>query len=326
MDKQQLLEEIRQAAAASLITKEEILNQFGSGSVDAAAKHLTVSEILYYIGGGIVFLGICILSYQNWDSFSSFLRIFITLGSATACFIVGALLYRYESLHKVSQAFFLISGLLAPLGVSVAFKEGGFDLNSDGIQLAIYVIIAAIFFSALWFYRQTILLFFAIVFTVGIFHFIINLIIGNNLLMANYSKVWEYKILTEGLVWILLGYYFLQTQFKALTGVMYGFGCVAFLGAAMALGGWDPNQNAFWELIYPLLVFGIIFCGVYVKSKSFLVFGTIFLIGYILKLTGEYFTSGLGWPLALVIAGLAIIGIGYYAVRLNNRYFAKHIS
>ncbi len=321
MDKQQLLEELRQAAAQNQISKEEVLAQFGNLVPAAEVKHLSISEVLYYIGGGIVFLGICILAYQNWDSFSSFLRVFITLGSAVACFIVGALLYRYENLRKISQAFFLISGLLAPLGVSVAFKEGGFDLNSDGIQLAIYTIIAAVFFSALWFYRQTILLFFAIVFTVGVFHFIINLIIGQNLLMENYSKVWEYKILAEGLAWLLLGYYFLQTQFKALSGVMYGFGCVAFLGAAMALGGWDPNQNVFWELIYPLLVFGIIFCGVYVKSKSFLVFGTIFLIGYILKLTGEYFTSGLGWPAALVLAGLAIMGIGFYAVRLNKKYF-----
>jgi hypothetical protein len=47
------------------------------------------------------------------------------------------------------------------------------------------------------------------------------------------------------------------------------------------------------------------------------------LIFYILKLTGEYFTSGLGWPLSLVLAGLAIIGIGYYAVKLNKKYLVQ---
>jgi ABC-type branched-subunit amino acid transport system permease subunit len=72
--------------------------------------------------------------------------------------------------------------------------------------------------------------------------------------------------------------------------------------------------------VYPLLVFGVIFLSVYVKSKAFLVFGTIFLIAYILKLTSEYFSSGLGWPLALVLAGLAIMAVGYYAVRINKRY------
>jgi hypothetical protein len=68
------------------------------------------------------------------------------------------------------------------------------------------------------------------------------------------------------------------------------------------------------------VVFGMIFLSVYVKSKAFLVFGTIFLIVYILKLTGEYFTSGLGWPLALVVAGLVIMVVGYYAVKINKQY------
>jgi hypothetical protein len=101
---------------------------------------------------------------------------------------------------------------------------------------------------------------------------------------------------------------------------LYAFGSLGFLGAALALGGWAPEQNVFWELIFPLLVFGIIFLSIYVKSRAFLVFGSLFLIGYIFKLTGEYFSNTLGWPLALVLAGLLIMGVGYYAVRINRQY------
>jgi hypothetical protein len=43
---------------------------------------------------------------------------------------------------------------------------------------------------------------------------------------------------------------------------------------------------------------------------------------YILKITGEYFQDGLGWPLALVLAGLALIAVGYVAVYVNNKYLA----
>ena len=321
MDKQQLLDELKQMAAAGQVSQGEVLAAFTTADASSAmSKSLSLSEIMYYIGGAIVFLGIIVLGYQNWDSFNSPLRILITLGSAVAAFVIGALLYRYENLKKVSQAFFLLAGLLAPLGLNVLFKEQGIDISSDTSQALIYLLLTSIFFGSMYFFRQTIILFFGIIFASTLFHFIINVIVGQNLLAENYSKVWEYGMLTTGVAWMLLGYYFKDGFYKAITGALYGFGVLGFLGATIALGGWNPNQNAFWELIYPLLVFGVIFLSVYVKSKAFLVFGTIFLIAYILKLTSEYFSSGLGWPLALVLAGLAIMAVGYYAVRINKRY------
>ncbi len=323
-----MLAELRQLALSGEISREEVLAVMpvgSSGQSEVLKQHFTLSEIMYYIGGGIVFLGICVLAYQNWDNFSSFLRIFVTLGSFVAAYVVGSLLYRYENLKKISQAFFLIAGCLAPLALNVAFKEWGMDISADSLQVLIYLILTSVFLGSLWFFRQTILLFFGIVFATALFHFLVNLVVGQNLLYENSEKIWQYTFLVEGLAWMLVGYYLKTTSFKAVTGVLYGFGVLAFLGSSLALGGWSPNQNAFWELIYPLLVFGVIFLSVYVKSKAFLVFGSLFLIGYILKLTGEYFESGLGWPLALVLAGLAIMGVGYWAVKLNKQYFAEKV-
>lgn len=322
MDKQQLLGELRALAAAGQVSKEEVLGALETGMAgnNSTPRSLSISEILYYVGGGIIFMGIAILLGQNWDSLDSFLRIFVTLGSCAAAFIVAALLYRYEQLSKVSQAFFLIFGLLSPLGIGVTFNEAGLDLGSEGVMLGLSAILTAALFAAFWFYRQTILMFFGIVFATWVFHFIVALLVGNSLTYSNEAKVWQYQLLAVGLVYMLLGYHLRQTKQKSLTGVLYGFGCIMFLGSSMALGGWSPNQNIFWELIYPLLVFGIIFLSVYTKSKAFLVFGTLFLIGYILKLTGEFFTEGLGWPLALVLAGLLIMVVGYFAVKINRQY------
>jgi len=39
--------------------------------------------------------------------------------------------------------------------------------------------------------------------------------------------------------------------------------------------------------------------------------------------TENRYESGLGWPLSLVLAGLAIMGVGYYAVRLNKKYLSQ---
>lgn len=325
MDKQQLLLEISQMSQSGQLSRDEVLAVFGGPAVPApnpaSDRNMNISEILYYIGGAIVFLGICVMCYQNWDNFSSFLRIFVTLGSCLASVLVAVLLNRYDNLRKPAQAFFLLFGMLAPLGVSVTLKEMGFDLTSDSLNLAIYAMLTAAFFGVFWYFKQqSVLLFFSIAFATALFHFIISLVVSGNLSYSDVSKVWEYQALVIGLCYMLVGYFLNTTSQKALVGVLYGFGSLFFLGAAMALGGWQPNQNAFWELIYPLLVFGLIFLSVQVKSKAFLVFGTIFLIGYILKLTGEYFTSGLGWPLALVVAGLAIMVIGYYAVKINKQY------
>ena len=136
---------------------------------------------------------------------------------------------------------------------------------------------------------------------------------------------WEfsaYRVLCTGLVYALLGYYFTQTPQRALTGALYGFGVLFFLGAALALGDWKPNQNAFWELIFPGLVFGVMFLSVYLKSRAFLTFGSIYLMVYILKITAEYFADSLGWPLALVLTGLGLIAIGYLHFNLKKKYLS----
>jgi Predicted membrane protein (DUF2157) len=325
MEKQQLLTEISQMAQSGQLSQAEVLSAFSGMPAaaldDAVKKHLSVSEILYYIGGAIVFLGIIVMCYQNWGSFNSFLRIFVTLGSAVASFIVAVLLNKYENLKKPAQAFFLLFGMLAPLGLGVSFKEAGFDLLSSVLWVGIYAILTALFFGIFWYFKQqTILLFFAVAFATILFHYVINWLVADNLNYSDMEKVWEYQFLVIGVAYMLVARFLSEGPQKALVGALNGFGSLSFLGSTLALGGWQPSQNAFWELIYPLLVFGIIFWSVYVKSKAFLVFGTIFLIAYILKLTGEYFSSGLGWPLALVVAGLLIMVVGFYAVRINKQY------
>jgi hypothetical protein len=120
-----------------------------------------------------------------------------------------------------------------------------------------------------------------------------------------------------------MGYSFSKNERAPLSGFLYSFGILGVLGAALILGEWTPNQNVFWELIYPILVFGALFLSIHIKSKAFLIWGTIFLMAYILKITAEYFSTGLGWPLALVIAGLAMIGVGYMSISIKNKYLTN---
>jgi hypothetical protein len=323
MDKQELLHEVRQLAAAHAINQGELLTAFAQGQgtvVPEENKHITLSQVLYYIGGAIVFVGICVLISQNWEYFNTATKILVTLGSGIAAYVVGVLFNRYEQYKGLGLAFFLISALVNPIGLYVMFDKLGFDTGLASVGVLVFLILLVVYLGSYFIFRKTIFTLFSIVFGTALFFLLVQWMVGVNFTYADQSKIWEYRFLVAGMVYMLLGYYFKDTSESSLAGPLYAFGSLGFLGAALALGNWQPNQNVFWELIYPLLVFGIIFLSVYIKSKSFLVFGSLFLIGYILKLTSEYFSSGLGWPLALVLAGLLIMVVGYYAVRINKEY------
>ena len=58
------------------------------------------------------------------------------------------------------------------------------------------------------------------------------------------------------------------------------------------------------------------------KSQAFLIWGTIFLMVYLLKITSEYFSKGFGWPLALVMLGLSLIGVGYMSISIKRKFLS----
>lgn len=329
MDKNQILNAIKYLASQKVISKEEVLTAFEEGAIglrkDSALTHkLNLAEVLYFIGGLIVVIGISVLVYQNWTTLNFFSRLLASLGSAIAAYIVGFIFSKYEKLDLVGEAFYLISALVMPIGLSVLFDQMGLKIHESGVQTIISAILFAVFVGSYFIFRKIIFLIFGIAFATWLFFSFTNFLLGSSPLIREF-KLTEYRFLLIGLSYVLLGYFFSNKVEKALTGPLYGFGVLGFLGAAMALGGWKPNQNIFWELLFPGLVFGVIFLSVHLRSKSFLLFGTIYLMGYILKITAEYFSQGLGWPLALVIAGLLLIVIGYVSFNIHRRYLIQSV-
>ena len=123
-----------------------------------------------------------------------------------------------------------------------------------------------------------------------------------------------------GLSYLLVGHSIMKDTKNVLSNVMFTFGSLFFLGSALFLGGWEPDQNIFWEIIFPGLAFGIIFLSTYLRRLVFLIIGSGSLVVYILKITSQYFTETLGWPLSLMLVGLSLIAIGYLFVHINKKY------
>lgn len=324
--KEEVLRYVRMLAEQRAVTKEELAEAYDSGSGmkrdDVLTKKLGIAEILYYIGGAIVFLGISVLISQNWSTLGFGTKVLATLGAGVAAYFVGLLFSRDGRTETVGSAFYLISALVTPVGLLVAFDKAGFyagSYESQNLISGVMLIASLISFAV---FRKNIFTLFSVLFGTWLFFSLTSWMVGGGPYFSDW-KFYMYRVLTAGTAYILMGYAFSKNERAPLSGFLYDFGILGFLGAAFALGQWQPNQNVFWELIYPGLVFGALFLSVRVKSKAFLTWGTLFLMAYVLKITSEYFSTGLGWPMALVIAGLAMIGIGYASFSIKGKYLSS---
>lgn len=324
MNKEQLIQEIKNSAAQKLIKKDEIIAAYNEGAGvkkdRALTRHIGISEILYYIGGAIVFIGIAVLIGQNFDTLNNTVKILVTLGSGLLAYIIGIIFCRKEKLNTIGQAFYFISALVLPIGLYVIFDMAGLYIEALVTQSLISGIILIFYLLSYLIFKKNIFIIFSIIFGTILFVTLTSYFVDSNP-NIDLEKFSQYQLLTVGLTFMLLGYLFSRGDKKFLVGPLYGFGSFFFLGSALILGGWPPEQNVFWEVAFPFLVFGVIFLSVYLKSKALLTFGSIFLMGYILKITSEYFAEGLGWPISLMIGGLLLIFIGYFTLRLKKKYF-----
>ncbi len=320
MNKQELLTKVQLLAHENEISEAELVDAFTKGKMGQMPservplyKRLTISEVLYYIGAFIIFIGIIVLIWQNWNALSSFARVLVTLGSSIALYMAGVLLARYQKFNALSIAFHLLAGILLPLGLGVAFYESGLDIGTLGMQVSLSGLVFAVYLLSFVLFRRTLFLAFTILFGTW-FYFVGALYLLQQGAFAS-GSIMNYLAMVAGLAYIFLGYGFSSTTRSRLSSVLYGLGIFVFLGASIALSG-------IWEILYVGFVFAAIFLSIYLRSRAFLGFGALFLMAYILKITAKYFTGSFGWPFSLVLAGCALIGIGYLTLYLNRRYIS----
>ncbi|MCF6263639.1 MAG: hypothetical protein L3J24_08670 [Xanthomonadales bacterium] len=325
MDKQQLLGELAAKIQAGELTTAEVMQTIGLDSTSNTEEDETTSRlstVLYFIGGGVVFLGMIFLIGQEWEAFSKPMKIFVTLGSGLAAFVVGVLLTNQQRLGAAGPAFFLISALLIPFGLLVAYDQFGIDVDAIIVIIQISGILFAAYLAAYLLMRENVLLTFALIFGSWLFMACMEYMV-RGVATLDHWRFFSYTILLMGLAYMLMAYSFANTRRAVLSGWLYSFGVIGFLSAALVLGGWKPSQSIFWEAIYPGLVFAIIFLSTHLRSKSLLIFGSLALGVYLTKITAQYFSDSIGWASSLVLIGFMLMGVAYLAVRLNRRHVSQ---
>lgn len=319
-NKEQALIYIKQLAEQKIVTREELNSTYDSGALVRSSKQAGLAELFYNIGAIVIFLGIIIFLAQNNDALGFGVKILATIGVGMVSYVAGLLFSRDERTEAVSGAFYLISNLIMPTGLFFIFVNTGLDARSSPSQSLIAVIMLVINLLSFYFFKKDVFALFSILFGTWLFFGVTSLVSENPPFLERLQFT-EYRFLVVGISYLLLAYYFNSIRgLERLQGFLYGFGILIFLASTFALGGYAPYQNIFWESMFPLFVFGTLFLSILIKNKAFLVFGTLFLMAYIFKVSSAYFADSLGWPLALVLAGFLIIGAGFASLSVKNRY------
>jgi hypothetical protein len=278
-----------------------------------------LSKIFNYIGGTLIFFGITYLLFNNWFVLAAFFRIVVTLGVAIVAILTAVTLSKSGNSPASSGVFYLLGAMLLPLGLSVTLEAFGMD-NSWVIEnILITAICFSVYLALQLRFPRKILLLFSIIFGSLFFVALTNFWNDNLGFMPDLE---DYQMLILGLSYLLLGYK-ISTDDNNLTGPLYFFGDLFILTGSFHLGGllFNSKTNLFWELLSPVLVLLSFVLAIPLKSKSLLYLGAIFLMIYIPSLTSKfaYLFGALGWPVILIGAGILLMLLGYFIVRMERK-------
>ncbi len=317
MDKTQLLALVQEKINEGVISKEDLAMIASSdGKPVIQTKNLT--NIFYIIGGIIAVIGVVILLAQNWTEIGFVGRILSTLGISIVAYVIGFVMT--GNVHRVfSQVFLTVSGILAPVGILVLYREFSLDFNSIA-QASTAFALLILFMVAYRHNKRNILVLWSMLWMTWGYYSVLGYF---SLLTADVAKL---ATMIIGISYLLLTYYF-QHNIQMLDvderkekyiveNILYGIGTLLVIVPALFFGG-------IFDFITLLLVFGAFYLSIYVKSRLMLVVSGVLLISYILKITSKYFVDSIGWPLALIAIGFCVIAIGYGTLYVSRTYIPK---
>lgn len=304
--KDDALQDIVALAHHNQITLAEIAQAL-TGSIDnqnGDAKSV-LPKLFGYVGGIFVFAGIGVFISMYWSDLGSASRVMITLGFGLVAFVMGLICLTDQKYARATTPLLLMALILQPSGILVMLQEysSGGDVREGLLFMAAYMLVQQ--GATFWAKRQGVLAFGAVLFG-GIF-------------FANLFDIWD---VDEKLIGIVMGssllciaYAMQQSKHMALAPFWH------FIGAVLLLWSiFESVDNTLLEPAYLGATAFIIFLSTYVRSRVLLFVGTMAMLIYIGYFTAQHFANTVGWPIALVIIGVALIGLSALALRLNNQY------
>lgn len=92
------------------------------------------------------------------------------------------------------------------------------------------------------------------------------------------------------------------------------FGSSLFFGAAMGILYLTP-----FDIIFPIIPAFMLLVSMKLASRALLLSSILALLSFISYYTAEYFADTVGWPIALMLTGFAMIGLCAMALKMNTK-------
>lgn len=322
-------------------------------SAGSVAKTLFV-----YLGAIFIFAGISAYIATFWDSMGSVMRVLVTLGVGYILLIVliSALhenKYPKLILPLALACVFVMTGGWFVL-IHEVFPQGN---NWRTAALAVFGVMAIHQGALFAKYRLTVLAFTALFFVYAFMQVgfdlldvpmgFIAIVLGASLfLVATALEKTPHRALTEpalliAICWLngglfdrialatssdwaglvvgvclLFTAYGLQQgdRFSRLAGLGYFFGSIMAYAALF-----DLVHNTSIELIYLAVAASMLYACVVLQSRALLFTTVIAMLGFIGYFTAKHFADSLGWPVTLVLMGVAFLGVGTLAIKVKRR-------
>ena len=298
------LSQISALAREHNLTADDIAAQLirdGAKTPEGQANMLV--RLLSYLGGLLVFCGIGFFISLQWDALDSLSRVIITFGPGLIALILAVATVRDERYVRASTPLFLIAAFMQPLGFFVFLSE---YFTGNDTPLAAMIVFGPMFIqmaALFWSLKRTSLAFFALSFAFLFFW----------ALMEKIGMDGDVIATGLGLSGLLVSAAVNRTPHRAFVPFSY-----LVFAACLAGGMFALLEGSIADVLLLAVAYLLIFASVRAQSRALLFAGVVTTLAYLCYFTDRYFAETIGWPIALIVLGLVMIGLSAYAVKLGK--------
>ena len=322
------------------------------------SKSDIAKTLFAYLGAIFILSGIGTYIGTFWNTMGSVMRVLVTLGVGYILLVVLVSALQEKKFPKLVLPLTLASAFMMTSGWFVLIHEV-FPHTGNWRLATLFVFGVMMLHQGLLFgkYRRTVLAFTSLFFAygflnvgldyVGVPNTYIAIVLGASLFLVGTAlEKTSQRVLTEpalliGLIWLNSGLFDLVLKYSQrnwaslVIGVSvmlaaYGMqkagryprlaGIGYFVGSVMAYAGlFDLVQNTSYELIYLAVTASMLYACVVLQSRALLLTTVLAMLGFIGYFSEKHFAHSLGWPVTLVLMGVAFLGIGTIAMKLKRR-------
>jgi len=318
-----------------------------------------VAKTLFiYLGAVFIFAGIGVYIGTFWSTMGSAMRVLVTLGVGYALVIVLVSALHERKYPRLVVPLALLSAIAMTGGwfvlIHEVFPRGD---NWRAAALAVTGVMGLQHGVLFGKYRLTVLAFTTLVFLYGFMQVGLDLLdvpvgyiaifLGASLFLvgtalektphralseaalfvaicwlnaglfdrvaAATSPDWAGLVVGVGLIFTAYG---LQKGdgFSRLAGLGYFFGSILAYSGLFGL-----LRDRSFEILYIAAAGSMLYACVALQSRALLVTTVVAMLGFIGYYTAKHFANSLGWPVTLVVTGVAFLGVGALAIRVKRR-------